>query len=585
MHPGNIVAEQAARREIEKEAENHIALGLLLRKERQEPKRSAVQKVLASDLSVPQKIEKIRELDEMEAGQDVGLVVRQAAAQAVRRRIFKLTQTVKEVPKPVPFFSYLFREYSRIREFGRRTRVLEAGVWPPGVRADPEIRGFFVAKLQLWAIALAPRLTLVAEQGWLHLTPAHYNHVMLLRRLVERIQGFDFVHLDLHDRGVIEKLRRIESLFLMLHYRPETLGIIEGSLRLIHDKLRAGDQEEEEAVSLSIRILSPEGSIPSLHNCLVGLNILKSRRFLTLSDLTRKGLGEMVSVRDFDCEPAVRLRIDDFIQNAVDGVRRLHDQVHEARRLNSYISRDPDGNLDAGELRTLYNAGDGREKHDFSLDQENLVRFTFRLLRCFDRAFGSLLNGQVMLEGDEKAAVFSRAFFQVELSRLRTVMEKLEKGPFSFSAYPLSRYLAIKGAELGPIGTEMEARQLIDEGVADLVDLGKTVARVLSQKRPGMAKGKPEPLEQVILQGKPFSLPHEDRRIHASGFIRGKTVAEALASAVTTCFTAGLLMQDQFLFLFLGREKKAESEMRARLQQLETLLDPESFREMQTLYS
>ena len=56
--------ETVARREIEKEAENHIALGRLLRKERAEPRKTAVKKILASELSVPQKIEKIREVDE-----------------------------------------------------------------------------------------------------------------------------------------------------------------------------------------------------------------------------------------------------------------------------------------------------------------------------------------------------------------------------------------------------------------------------------------------------------------------------------------------------------------------------------------
>ena len=51
--------EQATRREIEREAEDHITLGTLLRKERDEPRKRAVEKVLAGNLSVSQKIEKI----------------------------------------------------------------------------------------------------------------------------------------------------------------------------------------------------------------------------------------------------------------------------------------------------------------------------------------------------------------------------------------------------------------------------------------------------------------------------------------------------------------------------------------------
>jgi hypothetical protein len=293
----------------------------------------------------------------------------------------------------------------------------------------------------------------------------------------------------------------------------------------------------------------------------------------------------MVSSRDFDCEPPVQKRIDEYVQDSMDAIRKLNDQVYEVRRLNNYIAREPDGNLDVAELRAFYVRAEGREKYEFTQDQENLVLFSSRLLRRFDRSFSRLLNGQISVEGEQKAAVFSRSFYQMEFSRLRTVIEKLENGPFSFNRFPLERYLQIKVAQLGAIGTEMEARQLIDEGVASLVDLGKSVARILSLKRPAaMPKGKIEPLEQIILQGKPFSLPYEDRRISARTLLDGKTVADALALAVSICFTTGLLLRDQFLFLFLGREKKSESELRSSIQHMENLLDPESFRELQTLY-
>jgi len=55
---------ELTREEIEREADDHIALGLLLRKNREEPKKSAVQKVLSNPLTIPQKIERIKEIDE-----------------------------------------------------------------------------------------------------------------------------------------------------------------------------------------------------------------------------------------------------------------------------------------------------------------------------------------------------------------------------------------------------------------------------------------------------------------------------------------------------------------------------------------
>jgi hypothetical protein len=64
------------RRQIEKEAEDHIALGLLLRQRRSPARRREVEGILAGEGSVGQKVERIRRLDaepeaaEPEAGAD-----------------------------------------------------------------------------------------------------------------------------------------------------------------------------------------------------------------------------------------------------------------------------------------------------------------------------------------------------------------------------------------------------------------------------------------------------------------------------------------------------------------------------------
>jgi len=577
----NVVPEPVVRKEIEKEADSHITLGRLLRKERTEKKKNAVQKILAGDMSVVQKIDAIREVDGKEDEQEVAQIVRTAAVQAMRRRISRLIGAIKESVPPLSYFSYLFRESWRIRDFGAKSRVLVAGILPPGVRADPALGRFLVEKVQAAAFSLVPRLDIVVEHGWLHLTPTQYNEVMLLRRLANRILAFDFAHADFRDRNVIEKLERIEGLFLMIHYGPATLESIVASLHTVYRKQDAAEKDLEEAIALTVKILDADSPYPSLANCLLGLNILRCRRSLTLPDLMRKGLGDMVSARDFDGAEPVRKRIDDYLEGALDSVRKLQEQVRESRRLNTYVSRDPDGKLDTSGVRAIYVPGDGGQKYDFTLDQQNLTLFVCRLLRRFDRTFSSLLNGQVVLEGPEKKAIFSRSFFQTEFSRMRAVADKLEKGPYSITRFPLSRYLQMKEDRLGAIGNELEARQLIDEGVAGLVDLGKTLARVLGLKRPA-ATGvdKDEPLGQVVLQGKPFTLPWEGRMIVARSVLHDKTVEAALAAAVSFCFTTGLLLQDQFLFLFLDREAKNRVELARRIRMVEHLLDPDILRQI-----
>ncbi len=575
---------ELTRAEIEREADDHIALGLLLRKEREEPKKSAVQKVLANPLTIPQKIEKIKEIDEKEDALAILHVVRQASAQVARSQVSRISRMIKKTIQSCSYFSFLFTEYRRVRQFGRRSYVLETRLLPPGIRIDPQLPAFLAREILTTAAELSLRLDPVVEHGWLHLTPKQYNLLVLLKRLADRLRTVEFARLNLRDMSVIDRLRRVESLFMMLHYEPETQGIIFGALRAFYEKQHEPEEENEKTNRLVLRILAEDCTLPSLYNCLLGLNIFKHRRLLTLADLMREGLGEMVDSLAFDCDPAVRARMDGYIDGGFESIGKLHEQLVEARRVNSYIVLDEQGRPDTEILAGLYQSIDPRESFDFAGDHDNLVLLVPRLVRSFDRVFAPLLNGQCVLEETGKVAIFSRTFFELDFTKLRMMVERLEQGPFHFSSFPLSRYLMIKGARLGAIGNEMEVHELISQGVGGLVDLGKTLMKVLVLRASGSAAGKSEPLEPIILQGKSFTLPHESGRLQTRSLLKGKTVLEALSIAVTMCFTAGLLLQDDFLSLFLGREKRLAAELRARMKLMENLLDADSYRELSALY-
>jgi hypothetical protein len=497
-----------------------------------------------------------------------------------------MSRAVKRPLQRLSYFAFLFKELSRIRGFGRSSHVLEARLIPPGIRMDPRLKTFFLKEVQPAAVELARQLAPVLEHGWLFLTPRQYNLLVMLKRLAERLQAFDFLRMNWRDVDLIDRFRRIESLFLMLHYNPETLELIVESLRVCLEKQHTGEEEIVRAGSLVLEILSEDFALPSLYNCIVGLNIVSCRRMLTLADLMRDGLGDMVDSRRFDCESEIRARMDQYIDESLQSIKRAHEQLVETRRINSFISFDEQGRPDSSVLRRLYQAADPREPADFDKDSENIVLLLSRLIRAFDVVFSPLLNGRCALDGGEQAKVFSRSFFELDFTKLRTVVERLENGPFHFSVFPLSRYLQIKGARLGTVGSEMEGSQIILEGVGGLVDIGKTLAKVLGARAPaGAADGPPEPVQPVVLQGKSFALPHENSRLRAHPLINGRTVAEALFTAVALCFTTGLLFQDDFLSLFTGKEKRLAADIRTRLKLIENLLDPETYRELSELYS
>lgn len=576
--------ELVAHREIDREADEHISLGRLLQRQRDEESKRAVDRILASDLRIPQKIERIREIDEKQNSEEIEQIVRRAYWQAARRRSAKIRQSIKVPQKSAGYLAFLFREMRRIRDFGNKTHVLETGFFPPGVRITRGLQGFLVRSLQHWAVELSSRLKLVNDHGWLHLTPLQYNLVRTLKQLCERILAFDFVHLNYRSRDLIDKLKRIETLFLILHYRSNYLNSILSSLALVYKKQGEDEEEGIEAQNLAFKILARDAALPSLYNCLVGLNIVRHRRLLSLSDLMRPGLGETVNGREFECDPEVRERIETYSRDSVESIKKLHSQLQEVRRLNSYLDLDGQGNTSDAILRRLYRADKGKEDRNYEADKQNLLLFILRLFQAFYRLYFPLLSGKIQIASVGRSAIFSRSFYELELARLGGMIEKLRKGPFHFSKFPLDRYLQLKNNRIGAIGNESEFVQLIDEGVADLVDLGKSLAKVLSlDLGPAMA-GEDEPLEPTILQGKPFRLPHGQRKIEKSPFLEGKTVVEALSSAVSFCFTAGVLFQDRFVYFFLGKERRFEMELASRMELLKNLLDPEKYQELSSLY-
>ena len=579
-----------SRREIEIEADDNIALGRLLRKEREELKKQAVERVLATDLRISQKIEKIKEIDEKQDPQEIERVVQRAYLQALRREFVRLRSSVKASQKSIPYLKYMFRERRRIRDFGRKTHVLDTPFLPPGIRTNLELRNYFVRDLQNWSAEISHKLELITEHGWLHLTPLQYNLIVLLKSLADKCLAFDFVHLNYRDRKLIEKMKRIERLFLMLHYRAGYAEMIQESILRVYRKQGKGEEAGQEVRNLAVRILAADATLPSLYNCIVGLNMVKYRRFLTLEDLMQPGLGEAVNTRDFNCTLEVRLRIYAYVQSSLESIKKLHSQLHEVRRLNSYLNYDEQGAVDSSNLNRLYEKSVPKEEGDFQTDQGNVLVFAQRLFEAFYRTFLSFLNGKVQLGGIGRTAVFSRSFYELEMARLAAIVDKLKKGPFHFGNFPLSQYLQVKEAKIGAIGNELELIQLVDEGIACLADLGKSLAKVIGsstgklQDQADQPADPEQPLESVIFQGKPYSIPYAEQRIRERSYLGGMTVSEALADATSLCFTMGMLFRDRFVFFVLGSANRYEAGLQGQLRLMKNLLDPERYREILSRY-
>ena len=68
-----------------------------------------------------------------------------------------------------------------------------------------------------------------------------------------------------------------------------------------------------------------------MYNIILGLNMLKHRRYLTMNDLLCTDLGELINTRDFACPPKVKERIREIERLGVSGFIRKPFQPEQLR--------------------------------------------------------------------------------------------------------------------------------------------------------------------------------------------------------------------------------------------------------------
>ncbi|MBA7630987.1 hypothetical protein ES703_38514 [subsurface metagenome] len=580
------MAEKDYKREIEREAEDHIALGLLLRKERSEQKKSAVEKILHSERSIAEKIEKIKLIDDKDEESYVQEIEATSRELPVDYHIARIQQAIKMPLTKYSYWAFLFQEYRKIRDFGKEKHIFYSVFFPPGVRISPELPNYFGKHLLLWAAALVNHVNLALEIGWLYLSRYEYNLLAVLKKLCDKIISTNFIFFKLKDRDLIGKLRSFESLFLILHYRSNFLERIIGSLKTVLKKDPGYEGDFEHTADLVKRILLPDASLPSLYNFFLGLNMFKYRRFLNMKALIRRDLGNVIPAEEFDCSRQIRKKINAYIRKTAESLKNLHEQLHEINSLKSYLTLDDSGEVDLKPLKHFYEAARSRGEYKFSDDIDNIMVFAPRFLSLFEKSFYSLLNGKVSISGIGKVEIFSRIFFQMEFPGLKNIIDQLEKISFNFSQFPHKRYLLLKSSKKGAISVETKVMQLIDEAVSLLVGIGKQLSRILSRRQPAAEQsGKPDPLDPIVLKGKSFNLPYEDQIIITKNRWQGKTVLESLSSIIRICFTASVCFYDQHTLALLEREERAAEEIKSMLEVLKRIADPKSFRELEAFYA
>jgi hypothetical protein len=557
---------------LSREAEDIITLGRLLKRARSEEQRLAVDGIVASALTVGEKIQEIQKLDaggEQDTRDDGEEAKR---TRPLRYRLPALADILKRPYSRLPYLPFLFGDYRRILGFGKLTEVLEPVRFLPDVRLHRSVLLFLNQELKRWAGELNEILSVGLEDSWHYLRKAEYNVLVVMKQLCEKIQSTSFNLFDHKDPNVINKLRSLETLYLVFYYEEDYQQLLHSSVQKIgkNDPRVSGRlPAAEEAIR---RILEFDGSTPSLYNILLGLNMVKYRRYLTMRDLLCTDLGELLNTRDFACPPEVKERIRALVVEGRRRLEELREKQETTARIKKYLTFDDSAALSFEPLRVLYEQPrTGEPGYLLASDTEDAACLAPRLFDILDRTYTPLLNGQVDLEEVGGASVFSHDFFQLEFQRIRRITGRVwDSGE---EKVPLSRLLDLQHSTKGMKDVEAEILRQVNEGIEVLLEMAKKVETVLQTRSKGGGRTG-GPLDPMILHGKKFSIPHEKRRIVSPGILHSRSVAEALGEFVGLCFTIAVFWHYLPVYGPLEEEPRQSKELKSQLEVLNRLAGP-----------
>ena len=90
------------------------------------------------------------------------------------------------------FFQFVFKEYSKIKDFARRTKVIVCLFIPPRTRINGNIRNVLNEYLKTAVSDLKSPLEFIQNNGWRYVTKSEYNLLTEFAGLCSCMEGLNF---------------------------------------------------------------------------------------------------------------------------------------------------------------------------------------------------------------------------------------------------------------------------------------------------------------------------------------------------------------------------------------------------------
>ncbi|WP_156104550.1 hypothetical protein [Spirochaeta lutea] len=464
------------------------------------------------------------------------------------REIAKNRKTVLTVHQNNGFLQYIFEDIWKIIPFARDTGVIEGHFLFLTIRLSPTIEQTMTLSLQKRTLQpLDETLSFILRKGWKALSKSHYNLLRLIQDLSRAILAIDFTSLPYQSREIHGAFQEVLALFCVYIYLDPRLDHTADALRRAYQAMPEIPGSIGMSMSLVKRMVTREGTTPSLWNILRGVQMVRYRRFLDMDDLFSPPGGPVIPEDNFDAPLETQGEIRRYLKELEKALIPLVKKRDKLRRSSLKGNSQTPDTVD--DLQLFYDFSDDLseqaskilkgsqqgirsklpEKVDFSHDKSFPLILTLRFSQRCVESLGPLLSGTVP-SSEGIIRLFSQDMFGFYFDKIRPLIPELvglteERG----TDISMEQWIGLNKRTAQQLSEgDRTVKSTLETILQSLTMVRDVLSRVLQSHSPRDGGNPPPPVAPRDLSSQGVSIPYLDGVIEQQDILLGKSVSEAL---------------------------------------------------------
>lgn len=572
-------------------SKHYIDLAELLKKERSECTALKVNKVLASDMPVHEKIDAIRKIDSISTSTEPNFrknsKTESEAEVNLKRDFTNIRQShyerqyLKQRIVKQNFLSFLFNDFLKIIKFsksiGNKDDVIKYRFLPPSIKVNRRITTVFQNSFQRYSDTLLPILDKIQKVGWRHLGKKEYNEIVQFKGLCKSISSLNLKIFMKKRDDVILKMRSLENYYMVCTYDSSYPVMIAKNIRMISEKYPEWSVNAHQLENYTKLILSKTGLKPSLANILLSFNMIYYRRFLNFNDLFSKSNLNVIPDYEYECSQEIGEKIAKYVIQQKEELFSYIEEKRDIEKFEKFIPVDENGNYDISLLEHYYSKTKIPGKSSFLADKIIIPLLVRNCSYIFLKNFEQLLCGKISIKGKGKQAIFENAIFQWETSKIKILSEQLERLSYDFKNIDRERFITLLNNNKSGTESEMEIMNTIQEILTIFQTTANRLVEIDRHSINTSENGKNLPVLISDINNKNIQIPYKSEPIDSIDLLNSMTVSNAIHDAIMLCLIISVYLNDSYISRLMKRKSTIMREIRLRKENLQRTAKPDDY--------